>query len=351
MRLQKNTFIGLGLMVLAVAAICVAWRLTAVRDPNTPPETHQGATAPSTLQDNNLPQGGSRPDLATPLSATPPADKTPPPIAATTPAPNKEHATVSALQELLDDDAKHTQARVMAMTMAVTGSDYEQLEAVNALRWLGGQDAQKTLVKVMASAGEEAATEARYVLMHLLTEDLITDSPAPFDPSLWKEAIEAAGDESEQEAFMVLLGAHPPRHAVPVLLDLLESDDDNLKQLAQEHLEANTSGEEITTREQGEEWLTEHLEEQEKIQLEEEQELAAAEEGAVDLPRFAELKKLEEEEAQKTAAAEEEEKEDQKATEEKEKEEEEEEEGEEEEEEEEEEEAQKAEEEKATEEN
>ncbi|HOG51380.1 MAG TPA: hypothetical protein PKY10_12395, partial [Lentisphaeria bacterium] len=170
-------------------------------------------------------------------------------------------------------------------------SDLQRLAAVNALRWIGGPGAKKTLVALMDNAGEEVASEALQALTHLLTEDLVAERPEPFDPVLWKEAIQNAGNDAERESLLVLLGAYPPKDVVPVLLDLQESKDNDLAKLATEHLEANTSGAEIKNRQEGEEWLEKHLQEQEALQKEEEKE-QAQDADAQDLKRFAELKKM-----------------------------------------------------------
>ena len=206
------------------------------------------------------------------------------------PAGSPEEKTVLAnLQDLMDDNSRHQEAKKQAMAMAASGSDLQQLAAVNALRWIGGPDAKKTLVKLMADAGEEVSDEALRVLSHLLAQDLVAEHPDPFDPTVWKEAILNVGNNAERESLLVLLGAHPARDSVPVLLDLQESKDSDLAQLATEYLEANTGGTEIQNRQQGEEWLAKHLQEQEILQKEEEKE-KARDDDAQDLKRFAELK-------------------------------------------------------------
>ena len=213
----------------------------------------------------------------------------------------EDQKVLTQLQDLLDDADRHQEAKALAMTMATSGSDLQQLAAVNALRWIGGRDAKKTLVKVMGKAGEEVSGEALRALTHLFNQDLVAEHPDPFDPALWKEAIQNAFDSAERESLFVLMGAHPARDTVPLLLDLQESRDNDLAELATEYLEANTGGTEIQNRQQGEEWLAEHLQEQEVNQQEEAQEKARdAETAPQDLPRFVELNKLLSDEAPKT---------------------------------------------------
>ena len=224
-------------------------------------------------------------DPAPPVMTTPTARLLPTPPAGTP----EEQAVLADLQDLMDDADRHQEAKAKAMSMAASGSDLQQLAAVNALRWIGGLDAKKTLVKLMADAGEEVSDEALRVLSHLLAQDLVAEHPDPFDPTVWKEAILNVGNNAERESLLVLLGAHPARDSVPVLLDLQESKDSDLAQLATEYLEANTGGTEIQNRQQGEEWLAKHLQEQEILQKEEEKE-QARDDDAQDLKRFAELK-------------------------------------------------------------
>jgi len=224
-------------------------------------------------------------DPAPPVKTTPAARLLPTPPAGTP----EEQAVLADLQDLMDDADRHQEAKAKAMTMAASGSDLQQLAAVNALRWIGGLDAKKTLVKLMVDAGEEVSEEALRALSHLFAQDLVAERPDPFDPTVWREAILNAGNSAEREALLVLLGAHPARDSVPVLLDLQESKDSDLTQLATEYLEANTGGTEILNRQQGEEWLAKHLQEQAILQKEEEQE-QAKDGDAQDLKRFAELK-------------------------------------------------------------
>lgn len=201
----------------------------------------------------------------------------------------EEEKPLTQLQECLDDEGRQLEALRLARELAATGTVFQQQAAINALRWLGGPEAKATLVDLMRDGKAEVASEALQVLSHLLNHDLYAETPDPFEPDLWKRAIVNAGDEGEQESLLVLLSAYPPQKSIPILLDLQESGDKALSDLATEYLENNTGGEEITNREQGEQWLAEHLKEQAQLEKEEAQ---ASNDGAVDLPRFQELKKI-----------------------------------------------------------
>jgi HEAT repeat protein len=205
------------------------------------------------------------------------------------------------LQALLDDGGNRKKTISMAVAMT-NGTVPQQLAAVEAFRWLGGREAVKALIKLRNEAYPEVAEEAGRVLGHLLAtglyagnlseartvrdsdlegeqdaadgteesaetdeddkeeEEEADDTPEinVFDAALWEQAIREAPTEADREELLILLSAYPGTKSVPVLLNLLESENSELREHALEYLEFVTYGEEITTRQQGEDWLAKH---------------------------------------------------------------------------------------------
>ncbi|MGI6354808.1 MAG: hypothetical protein GX937_03280 [Lentisphaerae bacterium] len=295
---KKNRLVA---VLLTVALLLLAF-LLAHSSRQAKPVTTPAASNAAAEAESDAATSSTAATLAAEGHSTTAAKATPAYIKLGAPLANspEEQAVLVELQDLMDDAGRHSEAKAKAIAMAASGSDLQQIAAVNALRWIGGSDAKKTLTQLMGSAGEEVSGEALRALTHLLTEDLVAERPDPFDPALWKDAIQNAYNDAERESLFVLLSAHPPKDVVPVLLDLQESKDNSLAELATEYLETNTNGTEILNREQGEEWLAEHLQEQENIKTEEELEKERdAATNPQDLPRFAELKRILAEEAAK----------------------------------------------------
>lgn len=193
---------------------------------------------------------------------------------------------VQELQDLLDDDASREQTLAKAIALS-KDTVQRQAAAINALRWIGGREAAKALIRLRKEGYPEIADEAGRVLTHLLTEGLYSgrtpsgspddagsgdqeqdsqpetdekeelDWPEaiPFDAAIWEQAILEAPMDADREELLILLSAFPATQSVPVLLNLLESDNQQIREHALEYLEFVTYGEKITTRQEGEDWL------------------------------------------------------------------------------------------------
>jgi hypothetical protein len=202
-----------------------------------------------------------------------------------TPRLTEEELSLEHLQELLDDDQTHDKALTKALSM-VDGSVAEQFAAIDAFRWLGGRKAMRALIQMRRQAYAPIADEAGDVLAHLLTEALyqsssnhdnipddgivildegiydeaeLNEGEAAYpDTALWIQAIEEAPSAEARSELLVILEAYPIEQAVPILLALFDNPNEDIREEVREHLQSITGGEEILTREQGEEWLANH---------------------------------------------------------------------------------------------
>lgn len=202
---------------------------------------------------------------------------------------------IKLLHDLLDDDSNREQTLALAYVLA-EGNEQQQLAAIDAFRWLGGRMAQKALIKLRKTAYPSIATDAGQALTHLLTEGIYTGSSNPlwtksednsqnnaeaednksiltenegedsdedvnfaeivdFDAAIWEQAILEAPDENDRVELLILMSAFPGTDSIPVLLNLLESSDLQIREHALDYLEFVTYGEKITTRQEGEDWL------------------------------------------------------------------------------------------------
>ena len=192
-----------------------------------------------------------------------------------------EELSLEKLQELLDDGNKHAEALIKALSM-VDGSVSEQLAAIDAFRWLGGRNAIRALIQLRNHAYAPVANEAGNVLAHLLTEGLyqsnsnhdniaddgevildegiyneaeLNEGETSPDTALWIQAIEEAPSGDARSELLVILAAYPVDQAVPILLAMFDNPNENIRDEVRDHLQSIMGGEEILTREQGEEWL------------------------------------------------------------------------------------------------
>lgn len=249
--------------LLAFLAIILVWRMSvsttkvAVDGTPTPVVADQKLRTPGHAASDHPRQNSTPPILFTP-----------------------DELSVQELQDLLDDDSKHQDALAKALAMA-NGSIREQVAAIDAFRWLGGRKAMRALIQLRNQAYGPLADEAGNVLNHLLSEGLyndgirrddmpddgivlldeglyddeLNDNDQRPDSALWLEAIQQAPDDNARDALLIILSAYPIDQSVPIMLQLLDSPDASVRDSAQEYLQSITGGEEILTREQGEEWL------------------------------------------------------------------------------------------------
>lgn len=164
-----------------------------------------------------------------------------------------DEAKILELQTLLDEEETEGRALNFALGM-LNNSDAQRFAAMDALSWIGGREAKAALVKQLKTGSNQVAVRASEVLRDLFAKEL-NEEHDEFDGDIILAAINATADESEREAYFVLLTAHVPEDCVPVLMELLDSSNKNIQELAIEYMTSVASGEDITTREQAAQWL------------------------------------------------------------------------------------------------
>lgn len=185
-------------------------------------------------------------------AAADPGDRTPgkqTPTGEITP----KNSQIALLESLLDENDNDA---VLAQALKMTRSPDAAVRAaaLEALRWVGGNEAAEALADLVNDADAEVSREATSGLVSVLDE---LD-----DPKLAAGLLEQAARKSPQggdaEALFLKLSGLPEETSVPALLNLLEAEASHVSALAKEYLEFVTGGEEISTRAQGEAWLKEH---------------------------------------------------------------------------------------------
>lgn len=251
-------------VLFAFFAVMLIWRMNVSNSADDSADSL--ATAPHAAKKAQTPNS---------TNSAPPKQSPSPPILFT-----PDELSVQELQDLLDDDNKHQEALAKALAMT-KGSIREQIAAIDAFRWLGGRKAMEALIQLRNEAYALVADEAGNVLNHLLSEsiykggirrddipddgivlldeglydDELKDDDQRPDAALWLDAIQQAPDDNAREALLIILSAYPVDQSVPILLQLFDSPDATVRDSAQEYLQSITGGEEILTREEGEEWL------------------------------------------------------------------------------------------------
>lgn len=224
------------------------------------------------------------------------------PTAATIALAAAEQAELDELQELLDDGDRQQKSLEKALNLARSNSERRQLAAVQALRWLGGREAIKALIQLRKNSLPLVAEQASDALAHLLAESMysgglrptgaagtvadgkqgnetqptdktpdedlfdvddLEDEPSfsdifadqKFDTKLWEEAISEAPTPEDRDELLILLSTFPSSDSVPVLLNMLESGNEELHAAALEYLEFVTFGAKISNRQEAEDWL------------------------------------------------------------------------------------------------
>jgi|GEM_PF-4442586 HEAT repeat protein len=224
------------------------------------------------------------------------------PTAASLALSKAEQADLDELQDLLDDGDRQQESLEKALSMTRASSQDQQLAAVHALRWLGGREAIKALIQLRKNSLPLVAEQAGDALAHLLAESMysgglrpagaastvsggkqgneiqpadkeasedlfdvddLEDEPSfsdifadqKFDAKLWEEAISEAPTPEDRDELLILLSTFPSSDTVPVLLNMLESGNEELHAAALEYLEFVTFGAKISNRQEAEDWL------------------------------------------------------------------------------------------------
>ena len=155
----------------------------------------------------------------------------------------------------MDDEETHGEAMKLALSLAETGDAEQKVAAIETFNWIGGHEAKMALTKLLTIGGavSENATTA---LHHLFLEDA-QDSEKPFDEEAFSAAVlQLSG--ANRDALFIILGGYPVETAAPILIKLMDSKDESLRELVFETFSSMAEGTEISTREAAEKWLAKY---------------------------------------------------------------------------------------------
>ena len=172
--------------------------------------------------------------------------------------PKEQHNSLR-LSALMDEEEMHDEARELAHKMALEGTPAEKADALTAFEWLGGKDAVNVAIGMLRGGDEYLDQRASDVLNHLIQENLMRDEEL-MTTEMWQSLFNQLQDDTEIDAYMVLLGGYPNETSVPVLLELAKSERKELVDKALEHLGSIAYGEEFSTREEAEKWFKNYFE-------------------------------------------------------------------------------------------
>ena len=160
------------------------------------------------------------------------------------------------LQALLDDEEKHEEALKLALSMVEKGDAEQKNAAIETFSWIGGHEAKVALVKLMDIGGMVSAS-ATSALIHLFQEDA-QKQEEPFD----EEAFVAALDklvEADRDALFVVLSGYPVETAAPVLINLMDSQNEAVREQVFETFESMAEGTTIANKADAEKWFKNYL--------------------------------------------------------------------------------------------
>lgn len=156
------------------------------------------------------------------------------------------------LQSLMDDEEKHEDAMKLALTLAETGDAEQKVAAIETFNWIGGHEAKMALTKLVPIGG--LVTEnAISALQHLFLEDA-QDSSIPFDAEAFSAAVlQLTG--ADRDSLFIVLGGYPVETQAPVLISLMDTKDESLRELVFETFSSMAEGEEINSKVEAEKWV------------------------------------------------------------------------------------------------
>lgn len=168
----------------------------------------------------------------------------------------KKQQKLEKLQALLDDEEQHDEALKLALSMVETGDAEQKIAAIETFNWIGGHDAKMALVALLDYGGV-VSENAVSALIHLFQEDA-QDSEKTFDEEAFVAALSKT-EETNRDALFVVLNGYPMETAAPVLINLMESQNEAVRKQVFETFESMAEGTEITSKADAEEWLKNYL--------------------------------------------------------------------------------------------
>lgn len=164
---------------------------------------------------------------------------------------------IETLQGLLDDEEKHGEALKLALSMAETGDAEQKLAAIGTFNWVGGHEAKTALVALLDTGGL-VSENAASTLIHLFQEDA-QKQEVLFDEEVFVSALDKLA-AADRDALFIILGGYSVEKAAPVLIKLMDSQNDAVRNQAFETFESMAEGAEIASKADAEIWLKKHLE-------------------------------------------------------------------------------------------
>ena len=155
------------------------------------------------------------------------------------------------LQDLLDDDESPAETIKLALEMSKLDSE-QKLAAIDAFNWIGGHESKMALVTLLKGGGE-VRERAINSLTHLFQEDAM-DADKPFDEDAFLSSLDYLG-EADREALFIALDAYPVKEEARILIRTMDSENEEVRNLAFEHFESLAEGAEIRSKEEAEKWL------------------------------------------------------------------------------------------------
>lgn len=173
----------------------------------------------------------------------------------TSAAEEKIKENLDNLQLLLDDHEKNEESLELAVSM-MKRTKPEKLAALNAFQWIGGPVSIKETISALTDT-EEVADRASDVLHNLIQTDLASEEMS-MTPEFWQDLFNNLPQDG-RDPYLVLLTAYPVEECFPVLLNLMESQDESLRESALEYASTIAEGVELMTREEAEKWFNAYL--------------------------------------------------------------------------------------------
>ncbi len=156
------------------------------------------------------------------------------------------------LQSLLDDNERHDEALELALKMS-QGNRAERAASLDTFLWVGGPKSVKALLALRHDTGE-IRERANEVMNHLIQQNLHEDKGELLTADDWFSLLDGNPDSDEANSYLTLLAAFDVATAAPVLIRLLESENETNRERAKEYLEFISNGESLTTVEEARKW-------------------------------------------------------------------------------------------------
>ena len=156
-------------------------------------------------------------------------------------------------QSVVGDHAgRLREALELALKMS-QGNRAERAASLDTFLWVGGPKSVKALLALRHDTGE-IRERANEVMNHLIQQNLHEDKGELLTADDWFSLLDGNPDSDEANSYLTLLAAFDVATAAPVLIGLLESENETNRERAKEYLEFISNGESLTTVEEARKW-------------------------------------------------------------------------------------------------